>query len=121
MLLNGCLSLFRGESNSGVERTGPFEYQAGEDGARFTYSFWFRRPRFMAVMLQTLEGPLDPKIYVDRGNGIDEADPITPPHDGASIYARNHLATAALAACLSGFNPAGRIEATNGTQKLRFR
>jgi hypothetical protein len=26
-----------------------------------------------------------------------------------------------LAACLSGFRPACRIEATNGTQKLRFR
>jgi hypothetical protein len=33
----------------------------------------------------------------------------------------SHLATAALAACLSGFNPACRIAATNGTQKLRFR
>jgi len=41
----------------------------------------------MAVMLRNVEGPLDPKIYVDRGNGIDEADPITPPHAGASLYA----------------------------------
>jgi hypothetical protein len=39
----------------------------------------------------------------------------------AFATSRNHLATAALAAYLSGFNPACRMEATNGTQKLRFR
>jgi len=39
----------------------------------------------------------------------------------AFATSRSHRATAALAACLSGFNPACRMEATNGTQKLRFR
>src|SRR6185312_1591465 len=39
----------------------------------------------------------------------------------AFATSRSHLATAALAAFLSGFSPACRIEATNGTQKLRFR
>ena len=35
----------------------------------------------------------------------------------AFATSRNHLATAALAACLSGVNPACRIEATNGTRR----
>jgi hypothetical protein len=39
----------------------------------------------------------------------------------AFATSRNHLATAALAVCLSGFNPTCRMEATNGTQKLRFK
>jgi hypothetical protein len=34
----------------------------------------------------------------------------------AFATSRNHLATAELAACLSGFKPACRIAATNGTQ-----
>ena len=39
----------------------------------------------------------------------------------AFATSRSQRATAALAACLSGFNPACHMEATNGTQKLRFR
>lgn len=81
------LSLF--DRAWGVQRSGPADYQAGPAGARFFYRFrWPRsRPRFMGMLLQTLEGPVEPKIYVDRGNGIDEADPITPPHHGTSFYA----------------------------------
>jgi hypothetical protein len=39
----------------------------------------------------------------------------------AFATSRNHLATAALAVCLSGFNPTCRMEATNGTQLRRRR
>ena len=39
----------------------------------------------------------------------------------AFATSRSHRATAPFAACLSGFRPDWRIEATNATQKLRFR
>ena len=61
-------------------------YRSGTDDPRFVYRFWVRRPRYVVVLLRALEELLDPKIYVDRGNGFDEADAIALQHDGASVY-----------------------------------
>ena len=40
----------------------------------------------MVVFLQALDGSLDPKIYVDRGNGFDEAE-----SDFAKAFRNLHL------------------------------
>ena len=73
-------------TTSGLRKIGMGEYKAITDDPRFVYRFWVRRPRYMVVLLQALDESLDPKIYVDRGNGFDEADAIALQHDGACIY-----------------------------------
>ena len=73
-------------TTSGLRKIGIEEYQAVTDDPRFVYRFWVRRPRYMVVLLRALDESLDPKIYVDRGNGFDEADAIALQHDGACIY-----------------------------------
>jgi O-antigen biosynthesis protein len=65
---------------------GTGEYQSDTDDPRFVYRFWIRRPRYMVVFLQALDGSLDPKIYADRGNGFDEAAAISLNHAGTCIY-----------------------------------
>jgi GT2 family glycosyltransferase len=74
--------------SSGVKRAdNPSHYESVTEDPRFTYRFWLRRPRFMVVFLQS-DARLDPKIYVDRGAGFDEASAVALPHDGgACIYA----------------------------------
>jgi GT2 family glycosyltransferase len=75
-------------STSGVKRAdNPSHYESVTEDPRFTYRFWLRRPRFMVIFLQSDAG-LDPKIYVDRGAGFDEASAVALPHDGgACTYA----------------------------------
>src|SRR3984885_11910012 len=76
-------------SISGVQKKGSGEYQSSTDDPRFVYRFWIRRPRYMVVFLKALDDSLDPKIYVDRGNGFDEAGSISLNHNGTSIYSIN--------------------------------
>jgi GT2 family glycosyltransferase len=72
---------------SGVKRTGPSEYRAITDDAHFVYRFWLKCPRHVVVFLQSLdEESLDPKIYVDRGNGFDENDAVSVRQGRACIY-----------------------------------
>jgi GT2 family glycosyltransferase len=75
-------------SSSGIKRAdNPSHYESVTDDPRFVYRFWLRRPRFMVVFLESGE-KLDPKIYVDRGAGFDEASAIALPHEGGScVYA----------------------------------
>ena len=81
-----AMSFFVLQSNSGVRKTGREEYRSTTDDPRFVYRFWIRRPRYMVVFLQALGGSLDPKIYIDRGNGFDETRAISLKHSGACIY-----------------------------------
>jgi O-antigen biosynthesis protein len=74
------------KTHSGVREAGAGVYLSDTDDPRFVYRFWVRRPRYMVVLLQGLDGSLDPKIYVDRGNGFDEADAMALQHDGVCIY-----------------------------------
>jgi O-antigen biosynthesis protein len=80
------MSLLVLQTSSGVKRTGTSEYQAVNDDPQFGYRFWLRRPCHMVVFLQAIEDSLDPKIYVDRGNGFDEGDAISLRHADACIY-----------------------------------
>jgi GT2 family glycosyltransferase len=74
-------------SSSGVKRADkPSHYESVTEDPRFTYRFWLRRPRYMVVLLQALDHPLDPKLYADRGNGFDEATAILLQHAGTCIY-----------------------------------
>jgi len=81
------MSFFVLRSASGVRKIGIHEYLAVTDDPRFVYQFWIRRPRFMVVFLQALDHSLDPKIYVDRGDGFYEGGSISLNHAGTCIYA----------------------------------
>jgi GT2 family glycosyltransferase len=71
----------------GIQKLGLDEYQADTSDPRFVYRFWFQRPRYVVMFLQAFSEPLDPRIYVDRGAGFDEANAIALQHDGdANIY-----------------------------------
>ena len=74
------------QSTSDIRNMGGAEYQSTADDPRFVYRFWIRRPRYMVVFLQALDDSLDPKIYVDRGNGFDEGGSIALKHAGTCIY-----------------------------------
>lgn len=80
------MSLFVFQSASGVRRKGAQKYEAITDDPRFVYRFWIRRPRYLVVVLQAPGQSLDPKIYVDRGNGFDERRAILLQHAGSCIY-----------------------------------
>ena len=81
------MSLFVLQSSSGVRKSGEGIYQAVTDDPRFVYWFWAQHPRYMLVLLQAPDETLDPKIYVDRGNGFDEDGSITLDHPaGSCIY-----------------------------------
>jgi O-antigen biosynthesis protein len=80
------MSFFVVQSISGVRTTDVSEYQALTDDPRFVYRFWLRRPRYMVVLLQALDQPLDPKLYADRGSGFDESSSISLQHVGTCIY-----------------------------------
>lgn len=80
------MSFFALRTSSGVEFAGTSRYNAVSDDPGFTYRFWLRRPHYMVVLLQALNGTLDPKIYVDYGNGFDEARSILLSHTGTCIY-----------------------------------
>jgi GT2 family glycosyltransferase len=73
-------------TSSGVRETGVGIYLSATDDPRFVYRFWIRRPCYMVVLLQSLDESLDPKIYVDRGNGFDEDGAVALRHDGVCIY-----------------------------------
>ena len=85
------MSFFVQSSSAGIERiaawpSGAGDYRATTEDPQFTYRFWLRRPRYMVVMLQADE-VIDPKIYLDRGNGFNEAGTIMLDHQaGSCIY-----------------------------------
>jgi O-antigen biosynthesis protein len=81
------MSLFVQRSIRGLTRIGQSEYQASNSDPQFIYRFWFRRPSRILIFLQSLDGDsLDPKIYLDRGNGFDESTAVSLRHDGACLY-----------------------------------
>ena len=65
------MSFFVSRASSDIEHTGALDFRSLSDDPHFVYRFWLRRPRYIVIFLQALEAPLDPKIYVDRGNGFD--------------------------------------------------
>jgi GT2 family glycosyltransferase len=79
------MSLLVRQFTLGVRKTSTQGYQALTDDPQFVYRFW-RRPRYMVVFLQALNNPLDPKIFVDRGNGFNEVTSISLSHAGICIY-----------------------------------
>ena len=105
------MSILAVQSASGVRKTGASEYQAFTDDPRFVYRFWLRRPHYMVVLLQALDGALDPKLYADRGNGFDEASSISLQHAGTCIY------------CITVTSPyrVGRIRIDPCSSEERFR
>src|ERR1700692_1301248 len=81
------MSLLVQRTASGVRKTGLLVYQAISDDPYFVYRFWFRRPCLLVLFLESENHEsLDPKIYVDRGNGFDEGNAVSLMHTGAGIY-----------------------------------
>ena len=81
------MSLLVQRTASGVRKTGLLDYQAISDDPHFVYRFWFRRPHYLVLFLESEDHEsLDPKIYADRGNGFDEGNAVSLMHAGAGIY-----------------------------------
>ncbi|MGP0082757.1 MAG: hypothetical protein ACLP0B_03870, partial [Steroidobacteraceae bacterium] len=82
------MSLFVKRTRWSIKETSPSEFQSLSDDPQFVYRFRFRRPHHMVVFLQSKDvgATLDPRIYIDRGNGFSEATSIPLQHTGPSIY-----------------------------------
>jgi len=80
------MRVFVKRTNRGVKETRPLEYQAVTDDPQFVYRFWFQRPCYVVVLLQSMGDSLDPKIYADRGQGFNEGGSIALRHTDACIY-----------------------------------
>jgi GT2 family glycosyltransferase len=80
------MSFFVKRTRWSIKETNPSEFRALSEDPQFVYRFRFRRPRHMVVFLQSVDDALDPRIYIDRGNGFNEVTSIALQHTGASIY-----------------------------------
>jgi hypothetical protein len=79
--------MFVQRSTRGLRRIGRSEYQANNSDPQFIYRFWLGCPSKILIFLQSLEGDwLDPKIYVDHGNGFGESTALALRHEGACLY-----------------------------------
>jgi hypothetical protein len=76
-----------GQSIRGLESANLLNWQAASDDPSFVYRFWLRRPRYMIIVVEGEGGEsLDPKLYVDRGNGFEESTAVSLKYAGSSIY-----------------------------------
>lgn len=74
------------QTKSAVKKIGSSEYQAITDDPHFIYRFWPRGPRYLVLFIDSLDKSLDPKLYIDRGNGFDEDSALLLRHAGPSLY-----------------------------------
>lgn len=70
-----------------LESTGSLNWRATSDNPSFIYRFWLRRPRYMIVVVDGKDdASLNPRLYVDRGNGFEDLTSISLAYGSKSIY-----------------------------------
>jgi len=75
------------QTSAAITKLTGADYRATTDDPYFLYRFWWRRPYRMLIFIESLDGnSLDPRLYVDRGNGFDESTAHYFPNADAGVY-----------------------------------